>query len=153
MEYKLRLPGLAADSVPTWQDTMAGLVTYERVARGMKPYKRSAIATQCAQVRAQDLMDRGYFSHTLPQGGTGYVIELANLGMTNYRWAGENLARNAGFSDPVKIAMQGLMDSPEHRDNILAGTDIFTHIGIAHVTNGYRHWFVQIFLGLDDDAN
>lgn len=151
MKYTLRLPGLASDSAPSWQDTMLGLVTYERVARGLKPYKRSGIAGQCAQIRAQDLMDRDYFSHTLPEGGTGYVLELANLGMTNYRWAGENLAKNAGFPDPVKTAMQGLMNSPKHRENILATSDIFTHIGIGHVTNGHRHWFVQIFLGLGDD--
>lgn len=50
------------------------------------------------------------------------------LGITGWRWAGENLQMN-NYADPFTIAMNRLMNSPTHRANILDPE--YTHMGAA----------------------
>lgn len=145
--YILRLPGLASDSAPSWQDTMFSLHNYERRVRGITPYLRSPLADRIGQARTDDMSARRYFGHKTPEGLTGYVIELGKLGVTSWDWAGENIARNRGFAKPIETAMRGFMDSPTHRRNILEPED-FTHLGVGYTLSpeGY-HIFACIFLG------
>jgi len=149
--YTLRLPGIAADSAkkepPPFIRAMQADVNYQRRWRGLPAYLESPVAALVAQRRADDLATRKYFSHKTPEGTSGYVVELGKAGVTSWNWAGENLARNRGFPDPVRTAMEGLMASPTHRENILAPSDIFTHIGVGYALDDEsRNIFVQIFL-------
>lgn len=151
MEYKLRFPGLAADSAikepSPYIRRMVAEVNYERRARGFSPYLESPVCTVVAQRRADDMAKRDYFGHKTPEGLTGYVVELGKAGVSTWNWAGENLALNKGFPDPVRTAMDGLMKSQAHRSNILADTNTFTHIGVGYTVDPRgRHIFVQVFI-------
>ena len=81
------------------------------------------------------------------KSSTMYVELLNHFGYTSYAWAGENLAMNnwpAG--EAANEAIKGLMNSPTHRANILAGD--FSRIGVGEVsTADGRHFFTMIFLG------
>lgn len=89
------------------------------------------LLTEAAQMKANDMAEKGYFSHNSPDGITPWHwIEEAGY---DFYFAGENLAVN--FSDSEKVE-EAWMDSPSHRENILNSK--YTEIGIATAKGEYR---------------
>lgn len=114
--------------------------------------RRSRWLDVAARAHAQDMAARGYFAHESPEGekAEGRVRRLA-------AWAivmdtRENLAF-IETSHPLPVAarareaMEGLMNSPGHRKNILNPQS--THVGLAVASalrNGlYEEYAVQVF--------
>jgi uncharacterized protein YkwD len=56
--------------------------------------------------------------------------------------AGENVAVNSGFDDPVGTAVAGWLDSPGHHENIVGD---WTHAGVGIATDGEQYYFTQLF--------
>lgn len=79
--------------------------------------------------------------------GSTTFFDLLEARGIQFRWAGENLARNA-CSDrwSVVVAAADLMGSPRHRENILA--PFFTHVGVgmAEAEDGTKY-FAMLFTG------
>ena len=114
-----------------------------RTADALKPLQTSALLTEAAQLKANDMAAKGYFSHVSPNGETPWYW-LDQVGY-NYEYAGENLAVNFTDSNDVVNAW---MNSPEHRANILDGN--YTQIGIATAQGeyqGHQAIFVVQFFG------
>lgn len=84
-----------------------------------------------AQLKADDMAERGYFAHQTPEGLQPWYF-LDQVGYP-YAAAGENLAVN--FSDSYE-AHNAWLDSPGHRANILQNQ--FTEIGIATARGKYK---------------
>jgi len=96
----------------------------ERVTHDLSFLTASAVLEDAAQMKADDMAQKGYFAHTSPEGITPwYWFSEAGYG---FSYAGENLAVNFVDSRDVTNAW---MNSPKHRDNILGAN--FTEIGIA----------------------
>lgn len=123
------------------------LINAERAKAGLAPYVLDAGLTRIARTRSQQLIDQGYFGHVDPYGYSMYVELLAYFGYTSYAWAGENLAmNNYPAGQAAAVALEGLMNSPTHRANLLAGD--FSRVGIGEITDAQgRHYFTMIFLG------
>ena len=84
------------------------------------------------------MLQRGYFSHYSPEGFSPFD-RMDKAGIL-YDAAGENLA----LSPNTDIAMQGLLNSPGHRANILSVS--FGRIGIGVIDGGiYGEMFCQEF--------
>lgn len=59
-----------------------------------------------------------------------------------YRF-GENVAFNFNYKDPVKVAVEGWMESPGHRKNILGD---YNETGVGIVQNTRGEWYLtQLF--------
>ncbi|MGF7033673.1 putative YkwD family protein [Paenibacillus mucilaginosus] len=135
------------------------LVNQERTSRGLRPLValirtirlgrfgriRTDQLSGIARVKAADMRDRNYFSHTSPTLGTpGEMLTRYGVNWTAY---GENIA--AGQTTPQAV-MTGWMNSPGHRANILNPN--FTHLGVGYVPgvtgSQYRHYWVQLFVRL-----
>lgn len=86
--------------------------------------------SQAAQQKAKDMVDKNYWAHTTPEGHEPWVF-INNVNYS-YEAAGENLAY--GFADNSG-AVQGWMNSPGHRANILNGVYSEVGFGIAHSPN------------------
>ena len=110
--------------------TLFQLMNGARVNNGRKAAQQHSTLVSLARWRSKDQVDRNYFDHTIL--GTGQqVYHWYDLNGLNYRWGGENIGWNNGYSDadsPVAIH-QGFMDSPGHRANILEPS--FTHGGVG----------------------
>lgn len=118
---------------------MVQLVNKERVSLGLAPYQVDTQLTKVARVKAQEMVDKGYFSHTSPTYGTPFQM-MESFGI-NYRAAAENIAQN----QTVSSAHQMFMNSSGHKANILSGS--YDYVGIAVVNGGpYGKTFVQMFL-------
>jgi hypothetical protein len=85
---------------------------------------------QAAQVKANDMATRNYWSHTTPDGKQPWQF-ISSAGYT-YVTAGENLAY--GF-DSSSAAVAGWMNSPEHRANILDTSFQDVGFGFANSPN------------------
>jgi len=99
--------------------------------------------TRSAQMKADDMAKKGYFSHTGPLGERPWV--WFERGGYKYEYAGENLAVDFTESDDVSLAW---INSAKHKANLLNSN--FTEIGIGiakGVYDGRDTTFVVQFFG------
>ncbi len=102
-----------------------------RVAEKLAQLSPSPILEKAAQLKADDMALKGYFSHNAPDGKTPwYWFQEAGY---DYAAAGENLAVNYTDSKDVTNAW---LASPSHRANILNAN--YTEIGIATAKGTYK---------------
>lgn len=120
------------------EETMFDLINKERQKAGIVPLSNNDKLKEIARNHAKDMFNRGYFSHISPDGLSPFDRLEAN-GVV-FQAAGENLA----FAPTVALAHQGLMQSPEHKKNILSSD--FGKVGIGVIDGeAYGKMFVQLF--------
>ncbi|MBM3251089.1 MAG: hypothetical protein FJZ07_02550 [Candidatus Nealsonbacteria bacterium] len=95
-----------------------------RASYGLSHLKTNEKLTQAAQLKAEDMLARNYFSHTGPEGEPPWFW-LEYVGY-QYIAAGENLAIDV--NDPI-VLRDAWMASPSHAKSIL--NSYFTDIGIG----------------------
>lgn len=124
----------------SYEKQVVDLVNQERAKAGLSPLTENAALSNVAEVKAEDLRDNNYFSHTSPVYGSPFDM-MKQFGI-KYTTAGENIAK--GQRSPEEV-MNGWMNSEGHRANILNSS--FTEIGVGYVTdsNGNTYW-VQMFI-------
>ena len=115
------------------------LTNIERENEGIPLLEKSALATEAALIRANEIMS-GEVSHTRPDG-SGFETSLNELGVI-YAIAGENIA--AGQRSPAEV-VTAWMNSEDHRLNIM--DEDFTHLGVSvAMDDDGRFYWVQIFI-------
>lgn len=118
-----------------------GLVNQDRAVSGMASLAWSPSLARVAQYRAQDMLNRNYFSHYDPSTGQLAFVQLLHLWGIPYSSAGENIAWS---TNPSMAAINTMfMNSPEHRANILGGT--YHRAGIGVASNGVKTMVVEVF--------
>src|SRR5205823_5933205 len=112
---------------------MIARVNQVRAVNGLPPLSEAAELDALASERSADMVGRHYFSHTTPDGLTIFnLIEQRGLA---YRLAGENLAWNTYAEGQASAAaVQGFLDSPPHRANLLNLE--FRQIGVGVANDG-----------------
>jgi len=123
---------------PLAEQYMFKLINKERVSRGLKEVVFDNELRDIGRVHCKDMFEQGYFSHYALKGFSPFD-RMDEIGII-YNFAGENLA----LSPNANIAMQGLMNSPGHKANILSTN--FGRIGIGVIDGGiYGEMFCQEF--------
>jgi uncharacterized protein YkwD len=107
--------------------TLIGFANQERSARGLSTLTTNAKLTSAAYAKANDMLNKNYWSHYGPNGETPWQFILG--AGYSYVHAGENLAK--GFSTAEGVH-QAWMASPTHRANLVSGN--YKEIGIAVVS-------------------
>jgi len=114
-------------------------VNAERARRGLKPLKFSPRLAVVARGHSYDMAIRHYRSHNSPEGSTpadrvrGVGVEAAAV------------AENIYVDDYHKLeslgarALEGWLESPEHRANLLSPDFVETGIGIARSNDGLTY--------------
>lgn len=121
------------------EDKMLEDVNKERESRGIAPVSMDSSLQQLGRNYAKEMLAKGYFSHYTPEGLSPF--DRMNNAHISFNYAGENLA----FSANEDLAMQGLMNSPGHKANILSKN--YHKIGIGVIDAGiYGEMFVQEFI-------
>jgi uncharacterized protein YkwD len=117
------------------------LVNQDRAANGVAPLAYSASLARVAQYRAQDMLNRNYFSHYDPSTGQLAFVGLLRLWGIPYTTAGENIAWS---TNPSMAGINTMfMNSPEHRANILKAA--YHRVGLGVATNGAKTMVVEVF--------
>ncbi len=115
------------------------LVNAERAKAGLAPLTLEIKLCEAADIRAEEITQA--FSHTRPDG-TSCFTAVEETGYDDYRALGENIAAGQRTAE---VVMDGWMNSPGHKANILS--EDFTKLGIGYVktANGYQNYWVQMF--------
>lgn len=125
---------------PQDEQSMFTFVNNQRIAQHLNPLKWNAGLTTVARNYARYMWANGFLAHVTPSGQTpDDRLKQANI---YYTYIGENLAKAPNAS----LAENGLINSPEHRANILSLN--FTDTGVGVMDGGqYGKIFVQEFIG------
>ena len=108
-----------------------------RTANGLTRFCVHPALTASARAHAQDMMTKGYFSHTSLDGST-FVTRVTRAGYTNWRALAENIAWGSGSYGAPDAIYTGWMNSAGHKANILNGT--LREIGIGVVAGTFKTW-------------
>ncbi len=123
-------------------NVLVDLTNTARHEQSLHVLKPNNLLEQAAQLKANDMAQKGYFSHNSPEGITPWYW-FDQVGYP-YTYAGENLAVN--FSDSG-VLHRAWLDSPSHRANIVNAN--FTEIGVGTATGVYKEkeavFVVQLF--------
>ena len=130
-----------------YADEIVRLTNLERANGNLAPLSNNiSLLDEAALLRADEIII--LFSHTRPDGrdfGTAYE-DLGGVYRGNWTGWGENLAWSSGnLSTPAKT-VDGWMNSPGHRANILNTRWTHIGVGVAQGDNGAVYW-VQLFFG------
>jgi len=114
------------------------LINAERASAGLPPLQAGADMARAAKAHSADMAARGYFAHPTPEGWS-VDDRLRVAGVTGQSAVAENIAAGP-TADAV---VQGWLNSPPHRANILGA---FTHtgVGVARASSGQLLW-TQVF--------
>ncbi|ANB04755.1 stress protein [Streptomyces ambofaciens] len=120
---------------------VVALTNRERTAAGLPVLAADPRLTTAAQAHSADMVARDFYSHTDPDGGKPW--DRAAAAGAARRTVGENIA--CGQRSPADV-VEGWMNSPGHRANILKAD--FTHIGIGLAGGGRAGtYWTQLFGG------
>ncbi len=133
-----------AENVPNTQlsqdeQIFFNLINNKRIENNLSELQIDETLLNIARLKAQDIVENKYFSHTSPTYGT--IFEMLHNNNISYSKASENIARNLNADG----AIQSLMNSESHKKNILSGN--FNYTGIAVVNSvDWGKVFVEIFV-------
>lgn len=114
-----------------------------RQKQGLSELQNNEKLAQAARDYSQEMAEKDFFSHTSPKGST-MVERVRSAGIIFYFMLGENLFMCTNVPQPVPASVQGWMDSPGHRENILRPEYRETGIGVWRTGNSY--YFTQLFM-------
>ena len=113
----------------------------ERVVKGLSGLKIDKALMEAAAKRARECASR--YSHDRPDGSDCFTV-LEEYGVS-YMSAAENIYEDDFDRPSGARTVDGWMNSPGHRKNILTGE--FTHIGVGVYSAGGNNYLVQLFIG------
>ncbi|MCK5446691.1 MAG: CAP domain-containing protein, partial [Gemmatimonadetes bacterium] len=128
---------------PGSSDVPAGEVTIfvtqlnsHRESVGCEALAWHPATAEVGHIHSQDMQDRGFFSHTNPDGESPWD-RLAEGGVTWNGPAGENIAMTSGGAESV---LEMWLNSPGHRANI--ENCAFSHHGVGLSGSYWTHVFI-----------
>lgn len=113
-----------------------------RQKQGLEPLEPNPQLAQVARDYSQQMARQNFFSHTSPSGETP-ADRVRAVGLT-YWMVGENLFQATNIPDLVPAAVEGWMNSPGHRQNLLQSGYTETGVGIWREDNTY--YVTQLFM-------
>jgi uncharacterized protein YkwD len=138
---------IAPESTPagSLEEQVVALVNEQRRQSGLQPVRLNAQLNAAAVAHSQDMALNDFFSHTGSDGSN--PNERITAAGYRYSLAGENIA--AGFAIPATV-VQGWMNSPSHRANILHPMMQEMGVGLFLLSNdtgrsNYRYYWTQNF--------
>ena len=99
------------------------------------------VLTDLARWRSRDMVERGYFSHDIPD--IGNVFRRLDANGYCYELAGENIGWDTDADDAAPAAIHEMfLASPEHRDNIVEARWDAIGVGAFKAADGGKMWTV-----------
>ena len=127
-------------SLSSDEQEVFNLINQQRQQNGLSALSINSEVQNVARIKAKDMVDKNYFSHTSPTYGSPF--DMLKSFKISYNTAGENIAGNSSNSG----AVTAWMNSSGHRANILNSSFNQTGIGVVSSPK-YGKIYVQMFIG------
>ncbi len=115
----------------SFEAQVVDLINQERQARGLAPLQVHSALQTAARGHSQDMACNNFFSHIGSDGSTPW--DRAVRAGYSPTYISENLYMGSGSYNSPSAAVQGWLNSPTHRDAMLAPEPI--HIGVGYIFN------------------
>jgi uncharacterized protein YkwD len=135
------VPVVCPETNTSFEARVIELINEERAKANLPALTYQSQLTAAAQLHSADMACNNYFNHTAIDG-SGPSERATRQGYSS-SFIGENIA--AGYSTP-KVVVEGWMNSPGHKANIL-GAD-YTEIGVGYAyssKSGYGAYWTAVF--------
>ena len=119
-----------------------------RRQNGLAVFLKDEICRNAARGHSADMLNRNYFSHSDPEGRS--LKDRLSANLSARQW-GENIWTGRGY-DPRQVRslaqkiVVGWMNSPGHRENILAPN--YSHLGVGVMAKNQEIRATQVFIGI-----
>jgi uncharacterized protein YkwD len=134
----------SAPSVAQAEAQMLDLINDDRAKAGLTLLKANEPLAAVARAHSADMKHNQFFGHTSPRTGDLEArLKTAHVLLKN---SGENIAMDSSISR----AHRSLMESPDHRKNILS--DKFSEVGIGVVIDENHNLYVTEDFGMPYEA-
>lgn len=127
-------------SLTSDEEEVFNLINEQRTKNGLSVLKIDSEVQRVTRIKAQDMVDNNYFSHSSPTYGSPF--DMLKSFKISYKTAGENIAGNSSNS----AAVNAWMNSSGHKANILNNNYNYTGIGVL-TSPKYGKIYVQMFIG------
>lgn len=129
----------STSSMATLERAVFQQINQYRQQKGLSALTMNTTITQQARQHSQNMANSRTLSHD------GFNARIQTIGKTiPYRAAAENVAYNAGFSNPAAQAVNGWLKSAGHLQNIMGNYNL-TGVGVAKNSRN-EFYFTQIFI-------
>jgi uncharacterized protein YkwD len=137
-------PSISAQSSATAdiESKVTDAINTIRKQHKLSPLRVNVRLMDVSRDYSRQMATQDFFSHSDKQGKT--VVQRVGARKIAWSQLGENLAWTLNSPDPVKQAVDGWMNSPPHRANILKSSYTDTGVGVWY--NGNKALFTQVFL-------
>jgi uncharacterized protein YkwD len=126
----------------TSEKQLVSLTNHSRANAGLRSLKVDSALTSIARWRSKDMIQRNYFSHSIPPSGKSVFDVMQERGYC-FRLAGENIGWNTYPDDIATEAIHdAFMDSSGHRANIMGKSWDVIGIGAYKASSGKKMWTV-----------
>ena len=124
------------------EQQLVALTNQARANAGRRALRVDSALVSIARWRSKDMIDRNYFSHSIPPSGKMVFAVMSERGYC-YKLAGENIGWNT-YPDDVATAQihQMFMNSAGHRENILGSAWDVIGVGAYKGPDGKKMWTV-----------
>jgi uncharacterized protein YkwD len=145
-------PAPSAPAPQSAQSDLSGMESFllakineQRAAAGLGQVRLSSAVTNVARTRSNDMAERNYFSHTMPEGSN--FLSILTDRSIGFKYAGEILARN-NFPDDqaAEVAIDSYLNSPPHKAIIMDGRYNVVGVGYSKSGEDAMHYFTVIFV-------
>jgi len=138
----LTFPSNDLSAMAITPDSILTITNQARVALNLQAFKWNDKLASAAAAKAQDMLDKQYFSHISPAGVTPWYW-IKKFGYV-YKYSAENLAVHYTSAENVQNAW---LASPAHKQNIINPkfTDIGIGVAIGNFENSPSIFVVQMF--------
>lgn len=138
-----QLPQVAqSDTNDQIEISVTQLINQRREDKQLPPLEHNEKLAQVARNYSQQMAENNFFSHTGIDGST--LEDRVKAGGIIYSVVGENIFQSTNIPQPAEVAVDGWMQSPGHRENILRPVFTETGVGVWRVNNTY--YITQLFL-------
>ena len=129
---------------------IAELANAERWDRDLGVLSSNPLLVQVAREHSREMCEKSYFDHSSPTAGCNTPMDryLRKFGHTpTWAYLGENLF----YCSEVDVSRghDCLMESPQHKENILNPKFKQTGVGV-HISDDGQFWVTQLFLAQID---
>lgn len=126
----------SAEVMAGYETEVVRLTNAQRTAHGCPALKIDDRLVKAARAHSTDMIAEQYFSHT-GSDGSNFVAREVAAGYPRRSASAENIAW--GYRTP-KDVVDGWMNSPGHRANILNCGSVAVGVGVAYTGGGAPYW-------------